>query len=313
MYRVVITVIVMVVLAVPRNNALAQRSPIPITNCENITQPGKYVLNNDLVLSTVPGSGTGDCLVISSSHVNIDMSSRTINVACPPSPDCPVALGPAGGTAIHVTKGANHVSFANGNVQNFVNGIVVEANLISATNLSLGVVVGIRLNNVHHAVFTNISYRGADQTYHARNGPLISVNGGDHNTFTNISGHQIQAGASSIDGIDVFNSNFNFFSGVTMDVLSSVCGGYAVLLAGSNFNAVANSTLTNSCGSGIQIDQASSHNLIWKNTVTINSPSSQFAMIDQNPNCDSDLWINNTFSNMFEPGEISANPATCIH
>ena len=66
------------------------QSPIPITACETITKKGNYVLASNLVAPF--GS---DCLVISSSHVSIDMSGWAITAACPSSnPLClPFELG----------------------------------------------------------------------------------------------------------------------------------------------------------------------------------------------------------------------------
>jgi hypothetical protein len=36
-------------------------------------------------------------------------------------------------------------------------------------------------------------------------------------------------------------------------------------------------------------------------------------MLDQNPDCGSDSWIGNIFSNETVPDQISANPESCIH
>jgi hypothetical protein len=255
----------------------------------------------------------GDCLVISSSHVNINLGGWTMYVVCPEF-FCPPEVGPIGGTAIHVMNGADHVSISNGGVQGFVYGMVGEADHISATNLSLDAVVGISLNHVSHDAFTNINYRGADQRYHGRNGPLLSLTGGGYNTFTNVSGLFLGSDTTAPDGIDIANSNHNLISGVNLDVTFGSCRGAAVLLKNSSrFNSIMNSTLFADCGSGIQIDEGSGHNTIQGNTVTIAStPPQLFAMFDQNPNCGSDLWVDNSFSNFFAPGQISASPANCI-
>ena len=67
-------------------------------------------------------------------------------------------------------------------------------------------------------------------------------------------------------------------------------------------------------GNGIELDLGDQRNFILNNTVTIATTASGFyAMLDQNPNCGSDIWINNNFSNLFMPGQISASPASCIH
>ena len=96
----------------------AVAAPIAITDCENITQPGDYVLTNDLVLDA--DNGGGECLVISTPHVDIDMNGWTITVACFSQPSCPpIAFGPKGGTGIQILSGADHVSITNGNVEIF--------------------------------------------------------------------------------------------------------------------------------------------------------------------------------------------------
>jgi hypothetical protein len=91
------------------------------------------------------------------------------------------------------------------------------------------------------------------------------------------------------------------------------CRGTDILLSnGSSFNVVTNSTLFDECGSGIEVNMGSRHNAIIGNNVTIASPRNVFAMFDQNPECGSDVWIDNSFSNIFAAGQISANPTNCI-
>src|SRR5271170_5644520 len=117
----------------------AQRSPIPIFDCENITHPGNYVLANDLVLTaSSQGFGEGgNCLVISSSHVNVDLSGWSITIACPPLSYCPPEYGVVGGIGIEIMNRAADVSISNGTVDGFVYGIVAEGSRISVTNLEL--------------------------------------------------------------------------------------------------------------------------------------------------------------------------------
>ena len=292
----------------------AQNSPIPILDCENITQPGSYVLENDLVLTASVNSvgQGGNCLVISSPHVKIDLSGRTITVACPPFSTCPVEFGPVGGIGIDIINGADFVRISNGSVDNFVYGIAAEANHISVTNLKLRAVVGLALDNVSSSAFTNIAYQGADLRDHGSNGPVLHLNGGGKNVFWNLSG-AVESDVGQPDGIEVLNSNTNLIAGVNVTDNSS-CGSTDVLLSnGSSSNTVMNSTLFDLCGSGIEVDVGSRHNVIFGNTVSIAAPMGVFAMVDQNSNCGSDVWFANTFSNIFAAGQISASPVTCIH
>lgn len=290
----------------------AQDPPVPVSDCESITHPGNYVLANDLVLAATEqhfGQG-GNCLVISASHVKIDMSGWTITVACPPFSYCPPEDGVVGGIGIDVLRGANHVSISNGTVEGFVYGVVGEANYITASNLKLTAVVGITLNNVRGSTFTDIAYEEADTNYHASNGPILLLSGGGENVFKNLSG-QVGSDLSGPDGIDIVNSDSNRIIGVSMENTS--CEGNDVVLSnGSSFNIVKNSTLFDECGGGIEVEKGSRHNTIVGDTVTIASPPDIFAMFDQNPDCGRDVWIDNTYSNELDAGETSASPANCI-
>jgi hypothetical protein len=319
MRRGVVAVFVLLALSVLRTNAFPQSSAAPIANCENITQPGDYVLTNNLVLTAShQGIGEGgDCLVISSSHVNIDLDGRTITIACPPLPFCPAAFfGPVGGTGIKVMKGADHVSISNGTVGvslgNYFHGIVGEADHISATNLTVMAVVGISLDDVNSGTFTDVSYLGADERYHGSNGPILAISGGGHNTFTRLGGGEVGGDLSSGLGISVMNSNHNV---IDQAAVMGCCdsGSAAILLTqDSSHNSITNSAVFELGDNGIEVDLGSEHNLIQGNTVSIISPLTQFAMLDQNPSCGSDVWIDNIFSNS-ESRQISASPANCIH
>src|SRR5258708_8181604 len=115
MHRVVVAVVLVVVLfLVPRAKGFAQDSPTSISDCEDITQPANYFLTNDLVLSASRvgyGEG-GDCLVISSSHLNINLGGWTMYVVCPPF-FCSPALATIGRAVVSVIYRADHVSLSN--------------------------------------------------------------------------------------------------------------------------------------------------------------------------------------------------------
>ena len=290
----------------------AKASPDPITQCGNITQAGYYVLGNDLELAVYNPPAGGDCLTVSASHVTIDMNGFAITASCPNFPGCANAFGPVGGTGIHVLSGADHVSISNGRVAGFVNGLVEEADHASVANLVLVADVGLIVNDVRSSTFSGISYGGADPRIHAVNGPILSLNGGGKNTFANLSG-DVGTDSGFSTGIEIANSNGNLLVGVNM-TNNSQCGGTDVLVTGgSSFNAVVDNTLFDDCGGGIELDAGGGHNLVAANSVTILSPIEVFAMWDQNPDCGSDFWTGNVFSNETAPGEISANPESCIH
>lgn len=319
MRRLGVSAAVALLLVVLCSRGSVAQGPIPISYCETITQPGNYVFTNDVILDTSNynyddfGEG-GNCLTIDSAKVNINMNGWAIGIACPPFgySYCPSAYGVPGGTAIEVTGKADHVSISNGSTDGFVYGVVVEgASHISVTDLHLTAVVGLTLENVTHGTFTNVSLMAGDTSYHGSNGPVVFMNGGDHNIFSNLGGFglgdDIGFGPS---GIDIENSSFNSISGANIEDTS--CGNAEVLLTNSSFNTITNSSIFDECGSGIEIDEASQHNYVSGNTVAIASPTDEFAMYDQNPSCGSDIWTNNVFSNDFAADQISANPANCI-
>lgn len=78
-----------------------------------------------------------------------------------------------------------------------------------------------------------------------------------------------------------------------------------LLTADSSHNLITDSNIFVLFGNGIEIDLGSDHNVIHDNTVEILSPEGYFAMLDENPSCGTDHWIDNTFT--------SASPASCIH
>ena len=89
-----------------------------------------------------------------------------------------------GGIGIEVAAGANNVSISNGSVDDYVYGIVAyQANYMSVSNLALTAVVGVTLSNVSQSTVKGITYQGADEEYHAMNGPLLYVSGGRQQLF----------------------------------------------------------------------------------------------------------------------------------
>ncbi len=285
-----------------------------LTDCETITQRGNYILENDLVLTLVfGGGGNGNCLVISSPQVNVDLNGKTISTACvlpDGSPACPPFV--QGGVGIDIE--ADHVSVANGNVGEvdggFVYGLVGAGSHISASNLNITTDVGVVLDDVSHSSFTNIVYRGADLQEQAENGPVLSVSGGGFNILTSIN-----SPTNTFEGIIITNSSFNFIAGADVFCTAQEVAGPGILLTQeSDHNFILSNDIFVLFGNGIELDLGSNGNLIQNNTVeTATTQPGFFALLDQNPDCDANVWIGNSFSNIFIPGEISASPANCIH
>jgi len=66
----------------------------------------------------------------------------------------------------------------------------------------------------------------------------------------------------------------------------------------SSYNWVGSNQINGDAVNGIEVDSGSEHNTIEGNNVEVLSPPPYFAMLDQNPACGSNLWMNNTFVNL---------------
>jgi hypothetical protein len=283
----------------------SRKPPIPLTSCGTITQPGNYVLANDLLL---PADG-GNCLVINSARVNVDLNGRAITciVAAGFPLPCSLDFGLAG---IGIDIEANNVSIANGTVNGFTTGIFAEGNHISATDLNLETDTAIVLNEVRNSAFARIGYDGLPVLGPESIGPVMSVSGGGNNVF-----ESIDSSTTTFEGIVIRNSSNNIIEGANVSCSAEGAAGPGIILTqDSNRNLLINNNIFVLFGNGIELDSGDQRNFILNNTVTTATTASGFyAMLDQNPNCGSDIWINNNFSNLFASGQISASPASCIH
>ena len=131
--------------------AAQSQVPTAITECGDITQPGNYVVENDLVLlvSEQQDLGMDTCLTVSASRVKIDMGGNAITVACSDPFICPLAFGVPGGIGIELAAGANSVSISNGGIEGYAYGIVADQDYyMSLTNLALTAGIGVTLSDV---------------------------------------------------------------------------------------------------------------------------------------------------------------------
>jgi hypothetical protein len=71
---------------------------------------------------------------------------------------------------------------------------------------------------------------------------------------------------------------------------------------GSNLNHLSSAGANGNTGAGIAVEEGSSNNQITNMSSGGNGGS--FDLIDNNPNCDGNLWFNNTFGNASQ---------SCIH
>jgi hypothetical protein len=275
---------------------------IPLTDCETITQRGNYILENDLVLTL--GQGNGNCLVINSSHVNVNLNGRSITI------DCPAGCypGEVGNIGIDIMSGADHVSVSNGSVENFGYGVAGAADYISATDLRIRADIGIVLSDVSRSVFKDITVDGVLTEDSDGVFEVLAVNGGGYNTFSSISS------GPAFEGTIFANSSHNVIDGFSVSCFAEEVAGPGILLTQySSNNSIMNSNIFVLFGNGVEVDLDSGHNVIQNNIVEIaTTPPGFFALFDQNPDCGSDIWIDNTFSNIFAPDQVSASPANCI-
>ena len=153
-----------------------------------------------------------NCLVISSSHVNVDLNGQAITCLVPGDFPAPCSAFEDSLAGIGIDIEANRVSVSNGGVQNYETGIAGTAEYISATNLSLATFTGIVLSDVSYSAFANIEYEGVDlDGLPVTPGPVLSVSGGGFNIFTSIN-----SSANTYEGIILSNSNSNFIAGADL-------------------------------------------------------------------------------------------------
>ena len=279
-----------------------------MTGCGTITQSGAYVLQNDMVLNTGnAGYGAGgNCLVIAAPHTRIDLNGHTIAAVSM----FPALDGVSGGIGIDIE--AKDVTVSNGTVSNFVYGVSADSvDRAVVQDVRVRAVVGLLLTDVSRSTFARIDYQAADLSgVGASDGPVAYVTGGGSNTFDTLTGTVFSDPGIGPYGFEIDGSNRNLITGLN---IQGVPGAAAlVLFDDANNNVVIGNTFFDEGGSGIVIDAGSDRNFVFNNDVSIASSPGEFAMVDLNPDCGSNLWLGNTFSNQFEPGD-SADPVACIH
>jgi hypothetical protein len=303
---------------------------VPITACGTISQPGIYVVENDLV-ATNDGSGSPDCLDISAPNVIINMQGATITVTCTNfNPSC-YGLPPAGGSAINIMSGADHVILSNINVQRNLNatyayGIVDNANYALVTTANLNAMAGVTLNNASYSIFKGISYSSpldpppTPDVEGPTIGPIIAINGGGHNVFSYTPSAPI-ASAAYTPAVLVAGSSYNTIQQVDASDFFYQCrtgpGQAGMLLTENSSHNIIEGNLVDLylCGNAIEVDLGSDYNLIQDNIFTLEgpAPAGLFAALDENPNCGHNLWTGNTFvADTYPAGQPAVSPA-CIH
>jgi hypothetical protein len=298
----------------------AQFTGTNIASCGTITTPGEYLIgppfdpNNPV--STVTHSGTGDCIRIKAPNVTIWFYNG----------DPSYLLGDGQGTAIHILRSARNTqlrTFIGGGVSNFAIGVRDDADNASIAGnfdepmLMSSTKTGVVLNNVKETSVSNLQigcFESADnsgcgfQSFadpQTLIGPKtgIFVRRGHDNTITETSFPDATGCMNGFGGvlcavgvdIQVSSSNHNHISA---DVYAGTTG--INLNRRSRFNTISSGHMS-SLENGIALRRGSSRNDVQNNVVT---NSTNFDLLDLNPDCGSNSWINNSFT--------SAQPSGCI-
>jgi hypothetical protein len=100
----------------PGGRAAEAVGPVQITACTTITEPGSYI-----VVNNITPSAPGDCLIVAANFVTIDLGGFLIkgNVVSP--------TGPVGGGITTDSKGHTGIAIRNGTITAFDHGITLNA------------------------------------------------------------------------------------------------------------------------------------------------------------------------------------------
>lgn len=299
--------------------------PATITSCGcTVTQSGTFTVANDLDASQGLTKG-GNCLEVSADHVILDLVGHAI-------------IGSGTGTGILILSSAHDTTvqgtdpsetgqaIINGwgtGLEDGANNVVVElfrqigGNTFNPHgNAGDGVVLR-NASSVTVANF-NASFNG---------GTGVNVQGGSNNRILNCdsianSGNGVILASSNVNTISNCSINGNTGYGVWLNtsnqnqIFTSAINGngkIGVLVGchkegkcngnkGSDLNHFSSSGANGNSGAGITVEEGSSNNQITNMSSAGNGGS--FDLIDNNANCDGNLWFNNAF------GDASQS---CIH
>jgi parallel beta-helix repeat protein len=250
-----------------------------ITQCGTvISQPGHYILANDLScagagtpLSPVLGSDPAppstptDGINIVADHVNLMLDGHTISGALS---NFGITVG------VGVAAGNSHVSIVGpGTVSGFFAEVVFE--------------------QVSHSTVSDVTVTGGQFGFFIASGVAVGCTNCP-STMNDFQGNTATANGAgfTLDGADDNtirdnNASNNLIDGIELTVATK--------------NDVRGNTLNGNVRSGIQVNpDTGTDNRISGNTALNNG---DFDLVDENTNCDSNMWKNNTF--------VTAN-RTCI-
>jgi hypothetical protein len=215
---------------------LAVAAPRLVTNCMAITQPGSYIVFNNI-------QATGDCLVVQSDFVTIDLSGFAIS-----------GNGTGAGVVEHLAVGRRGITIRNGTITGFASAIqlgnstAVTVERIHATaNTFAGVIAGDTSDVSNCKIIGN----GSGNAINLGQRALVSGNIVNDNQGTgifvglgsNVIGNAVgrnQTGISTAEGALVVNnvSRNNRSYGISMDCPGAAIANTTSNNLGDNFHQV---------------------------------------------------------------------------
>ena len=299
--------------------------PTTITSCGcTVTQSGTTTVTNDLDATQGLTKG-GNCLEVSADHVILDLQGHAI-------------IGSGTGIGILVMNSAHDTTvqgtdstetgqaIVNGwgtGLEDDANNVVIELfRQIGGNNFNPhgNAGDGVLLQGVSAVTVANFnaSFNG---------GTGVDVQGGGNNRILNCdsisnTGNGVILATSNVNTVSNCSINGNTGYGVWLNtsnqnqIFTSAMNGngkIGVLVGchkegkcngnkGSDLNHLSSSGANGNAAAGITVEEGSSNNQITNMSSAGNG--GQFDLIDNNPNCDGDLWFNNAF------GDASQS---CIH
>lgn len=230
-----------------------------INDCSSITQAGQYFLANDLTCLAVGIS-------ITVSDVKLELRGHTIAGTLSSS----VILVNGGGASLFKIE-------------------------IEGPGTVFGGMAGIEFDDVHHSWVHNVVAVGNGDGIDigasacSTNNPTIAATASTENVFSdNV------AAANFFCGISVNGGNHNSF--IHNNLTGNPSDG--LLLFNAKNNAVRQNTADGNGLNGIEVGMLGSGNIIDHNTAFGNGQggSAGFDLVDQNMNCDHNMWTNNSFN-----------------
>ena len=237
--------------------ARATAADIPVNCGDNLNVPGgSYVLTGNLTCTFAPA------VHITANNVHFDLKGFTLS-----------RTGSAMGAGIITAAGSSCVATSgvhiyNGKITNF------------------GTAISICVPGSPTATHAHIN----DMTLTANGSGIGLLSGSDNDIHNNEITNNNVSGVGFFAGVGIFASASN--GNQIKDNVVNVNGSDGMRLSGSNSNHISGNTTDMNRESGIHIEKPAARNLVVGNKAHHNI---SFDLADDNPNCGSNDWDNNSF------------------